>query len=781
MLRSHPIQTPRGPQRALPLAALLFLITAFAAGLPGTARAATDRYVATTGVNAGDCSNPAAPCLTIVYAISQSVDGDTIHLAAGTYTGEETTPGDGQGIQALVSLFFRGAGRDTTIVEAAAAPATATHRVFTLSSNRTLSLFDLTVRHGNAVCTGTSCQASGAAIRGFGGSFVDLRRVMVTANRTSCTGDGCSPLGVVTGVELRMTKTVVQANEVSCSAPTGDCRASGVVFNSGSPADMRMIESAVVGNVFRCVAANTCRFSGAVQDQSLSTQPSAYLNTTVASNTRTCTATTCFAFASGILLARGTSGAGRIDLTFLTVADNGDGPAISSSGTVNVTNSVFSGATAQCDATPIVAVGTNVATDNSCSGFTVKTAGAIDLQPLAVLAPDDTPVRPLGASSELTNLAVNCDDTLGNPQTTDQRGVARPQGTKCDVGAFEAEDNDGDDIPDVVDPDDDNDTIPDLTDACDFVPEDFDGFQDADGCPEQNFETGVPDTTIGIAPPAVTNDATPDFTYFGIDPVPGSGVASFVCKVTPGGVVPCGNTGPNGAVTLGPLADGLYTFAVAAVDGVGNTDPTPATHQFQVDATKPVVTAEVIDQATGQAYVSGTWVRGPVFVKFTCSDGADGSGIPSDETDTGSPEIGNTFPKQVTLAMSTVLGLDARWRCVDAAGNTADAPAGFPISAKVDRRDPTCKIKLSRTSVPRDGTPAAVTATVTGTDNEAGPLLLQMVSISAAPEAGGPSLPDASPGTWTLKGASGKQFRFVGRVTDQAGNTRECSAIVRSH
>jgi hypothetical protein len=50
---------------------------------PGAASAATVRHVATTGADVGDCS--VDPCLTIGYAISQSVSGDTIDVAAGTY------------------------------------------------------------------------------------------------------------------------------------------------------------------------------------------------------------------------------------------------------------------------------------------------------------------------------------------------------------------------------------------------------------------------------------------------------------------------------------------------------------------------------------------------------------------------------------------------------------------------------------------------------------------------------------------------------------------------
>ena len=49
--------------------------------------AAGDRHVATTGVDAGACDNSASPCLTIAYAVAQAAAGDTVHLAAGSYTG----------------------------------------------------------------------------------------------------------------------------------------------------------------------------------------------------------------------------------------------------------------------------------------------------------------------------------------------------------------------------------------------------------------------------------------------------------------------------------------------------------------------------------------------------------------------------------------------------------------------------------------------------------------------------------------------------------------------
>src|SRR5262249_1564933 len=78
------------------------------------------RYVATTGVDAGDCS--ASACATIRYAIGQAASGEIIDIAAGTYTEA--------GIDVEKDLIFRGAGARTTILQAAAAQAAATSGVF---------------------------------------------------------------------------------------------------------------------------------------------------------------------------------------------------------------------------------------------------------------------------------------------------------------------------------------------------------------------------------------------------------------------------------------------------------------------------------------------------------------------------------------------------------------------------------------------------------------------------------------------------------------------------
>ena len=89
------------------------LVALLAALLGGRAvLAASDRYVDPLGSDAGDCSNNATPCLTIAYAVAQAAAGDTIHLAAGTYTGLGN-----QHVVLSKALTLAGADAATTILQ----------------------------------------------------------------------------------------------------------------------------------------------------------------------------------------------------------------------------------------------------------------------------------------------------------------------------------------------------------------------------------------------------------------------------------------------------------------------------------------------------------------------------------------------------------------------------------------------------------------------------------------------------------------------------------------
>ncbi len=68
---------------------VLLLVALFATVRLGQAGGAV-RYVAPTGTDTGDCTNPAQPCQTIQYAVDQATDGDEIRVAGGAYTGVQS-------------------------------------------------------------------------------------------------------------------------------------------------------------------------------------------------------------------------------------------------------------------------------------------------------------------------------------------------------------------------------------------------------------------------------------------------------------------------------------------------------------------------------------------------------------------------------------------------------------------------------------------------------------------------------------------------------------------
>ena len=66
---------------------LVVLLANLSAALPASAAAAW--YVAPHGADTNHCAQPATPCATINGALGQASSGDTVYVAAGTYTGSD--------------------------------------------------------------------------------------------------------------------------------------------------------------------------------------------------------------------------------------------------------------------------------------------------------------------------------------------------------------------------------------------------------------------------------------------------------------------------------------------------------------------------------------------------------------------------------------------------------------------------------------------------------------------------------------------------------------------
>ncbi|MGA2114953.1 MAG: NHL repeat-containing protein, partial [Bryobacteraceae bacterium] len=92
----------------------------------------------------------------------------------------------------------------------------------------------------------------------------------------------------------------------------------------------------------------------------------------------------------------------------------------------------------------ITSAGYNLSDDASCPSFTQtgdqsNVTGAASY--LGALANNGGPTQTfalLSTSSAVNAIPVNeCTDAVGNPVPTDQRGITRPQGSGCDIGAYE--------------------------------------------------------------------------------------------------------------------------------------------------------------------------------------------------------------------------------------------------------------------------------------------------------------------------------------------------------
>jgi hypothetical protein len=115
------------------------------------------------------------------------------------------------------------------------------------------------------------------------------------------------------------------------------------------------------------------------------------------------------------------------------------------SGTVNIKNTLLvnSSSGQNCFNDPTYGIsfhlaGVNFADDNTCPGLTQVTTAQLSLGSLADNG-GPTQTMALLPGSVAIDAATDCTDYDSTPLTTDQRGVARPQGSACDVGAFELE------------------------------------------------------------------------------------------------------------------------------------------------------------------------------------------------------------------------------------------------------------------------------------------------------------------------------------------------------
>ena len=109
-------------------------------------------------------------------------------------------------------------------------------------------------------------------------------------------------------------------------------------------------------------------------------------------------------------------------------------------------------------------------------------------------------------------------------------------------------------------------------------------------------ETTPPESTLDEAPDSTTSSLVATFEFSGSD---NRSSVTFECSVDGGSYVSCASPFSTSTLSVGP-----HTFAVRAVDAVGNTDLTPASHTWTIETALPETNRDGSAWATLLAFLA---------------------------------------------------------------------------------------------------------------------------------------------------------------------------------
>jgi hypothetical protein len=432
--------------RGLPIA---FLAVAALAGTlaPSQARGQAPDYSLTVNsasdaASPGDCDPAHGTCPTLRAAIDfanglAGTNTVSVALPAGTY---DLGQGQLQVTNAALTLSIGGAGAAETVVERAdSAPpsrifdicASATGAPPCLSPGPTVSLSGVTIGNGSLA------DGNGAGILNLGG-ILTLTGVVVTGNSiTVGSGAAGQGAGIFSNGTLTIDRSSVSENSLlGCDDGSCGTGAAGIGSRLG---DLTITSSTISGN-------RGTNAPGGVNSAKGGT--TTITNSTVSDNSAVGPASP----GGGGISTFGASPLTHFVLTNDTIASNsatGEGAGIELGGAPasaltmqstivaqnrNVDTTTGSTADGNCDA-PVTSSGYNLDSGDTCA-----LTGPGDL---SATDPELGPLRDNGGPTFTQALLAGSPaiDAVASaacpPPATDQRGVSRPQGSGCDIGAFE--------------------------------------------------------------------------------------------------------------------------------------------------------------------------------------------------------------------------------------------------------------------------------------------------------------------------------------------------------
>ena len=226
----------------------------------------------TTGNDSGpnNCLTPATPCKTITHALTQSINGDTISVAAGTYS--TASNGEAFPLDILNAVTIAGAGSSTTTVDATGSGSS----VFTVnSSGGAVTLSGLTITNGgdsgvfvsqssplsltNDVIT-KNASGGGAGLLLDGGGDLTMNNVTVSSNTSTRVGGG---LYLESGGNVTITNSTISGNTAGTACSS--CGGGGMKVGQSGATSLTISNSTISGNTTDPSCASSCTGGGGIR------------------------------------------------------------------------------------------------------------------------------------------------------------------------------------------------------------------------------------------------------------------------------------------------------------------------------------------------------------------------------------------------------------------------------------------------------------------------------------------------------------------------------------
>jgi hypothetical protein len=368
--------------------------------VPAVAQGATFSVNTTADMSIlGGCTTePVCSLRDAVAAASASADEtDTIAVPAGNYGltgGELVLTGTG-------SVAIAGAGARATTIDGLGAT-----RVLKLDGP-VVAIEGVTITGGNAALGG-EFGGDGGGLLLDGTSTLRITRSAISNNTATLNGGGiAAPPESVQRSSITIVESTIAGNSVVGGVLEG---LGGGIYALG---DLVVVNSTIVGNKVENPGTNMgggalVGFNFAATE---GTTSATFLNSTVAGNTTAAGGT-----GAGLSVQNPTTGTRSLTITNTIVAGN-----------------LAGGLPSDCGSVTFVTSTNNLSSDGSCM-FTDPGSKQNANPLLGALADNGGPTNTLALTAG--SPAVDAGTNVGCP-ATDQRGVTRPQGGACDIGAYE--------------------------------------------------------------------------------------------------------------------------------------------------------------------------------------------------------------------------------------------------------------------------------------------------------------------------------------------------------